>query len=223
MKKQFKAAFAVDKRDSLGTTLLMEAARRGTYDRLLKCLGEGSDINAVDYAGRNALMYAIEGKHDGLATVLIARGIDAERKDANKNTPLIQACIAGVPEIIERLMQKHVTLDAQNDKGNTALMMACTAGDGWAACKLVDAGADFETLKNSKGTDALTLARAALRGDDLVKFLACVDKSRERQQAANIAAAETKARELAQNVEVATVLQRNVTPLRPVAFRPKAP
>jgi ankyrin repeat protein len=211
MKKSLKASFTVDKRDSLGTTLLMEAARQGTYDRLLQCLNEGSDINAIDYHGNNALMYAIEGRQDGLAAVLVARGIDAGRKNNAGITPLMEACVAGIPEIIERIAQAKPALDVQDKQGNTALMRSCAAGDGWAACRLVDAGADFEKLQNSNESTALTIAQARLPRKDLELFMACVEKRREQQR-----------REMAQNVHEATVLQRDVRPLRPVAFRPKA-
>lgn len=215
--------FIVDKRDNDGTTLLMESARQGTYESLTQCLDEGASLNAVDYAGRNALMYAIEGKSDGAAAILLNRGIDAGCRDKLGNTPLIEACKEQIPEVIQRLIAKNVALDVQNDKGNTALIFACANGDGWAACKLADAGADAEQLTNHEGNSALTIARKCMRPQDFATFETCVAAQREKKRLSAIAAAEEKERQLAQHVVEATVLQRDVTPLKPVAFRPKAP
>jgi ankyrin repeat protein len=220
MKKHANAVFVVDKRDSNGTTLLMESARQGTYERLLQCLVEGSDINAVDLAGNNALLYAIEGGQPEMAAILLNHGIDAERKNSSGNTPLIAACIGRAPEVVQRLLQKNVALDVQNKRGNTALIMACAAGDGWAACKLVDAGANIDLL-NEQGASAMMLARRVMIPKDFTLFEACVEKRREKQRQDAAIAADKKQRELEQNVRDATVLQNNVVPLKPVAFRRK--
>lgn len=215
--------FGCDRRDSFGTTLLMEAARQGTFERLTQCLDDGADLNAVDYAGRNALIYAIEGKSDGAAAILLNRGIDPERSDKAGNTPLIEACKAAIPEVIQRLIAKKVPLDVQNEKGNTALMFACANGDGWAACKLVDAGADAEMLTNKQGSTALALAQKSMRPQDLAALRLRIAAQGEKKRQSAIADAEAKEKELAQNVRDATVLQRNVIPMRPVAFRRKGP
>lgn len=221
MQKKLRTSFTVDKRDSLGTTPLMEAARQGTYDRLIKCLDEGSDINAVDYAGNNALMYAIERKQDGIATILLSKGIDAGRKNAVGQTPLLNACMEGVPEIIQRLLEHDIALDVQDKHGNTGLMISCAIRDSWAACKLVDAGADVDTLRNSKGATGLDVARESLRGRDLELFLACVEKRREAKSAQDAVNAAKRQQEIEQNAHDATVARDNVILLKPVAFRPK--
>ncbi len=221
MKKSLKTAFVTDKCDSNGTTLLMESARQGAYEQLLQCLDEGYDINAVDRAGNNALMYAIEGRQPEMAALLLNRGIDAEQKNASGSTPLLEAGGAKTPEIVQRLLQKKVAVDVQNEHGNTALIMACAAGDGWAACKLVEAGADADNLRNAQGANALMLARRVMIPKDVALFEACVERRREKLRQEAVAAAEQAQREKEQVIREATVLQRDVVPLKPVAFRRK--
>jgi ankyrin repeat protein len=215
--------FVVDKRDHAGTTLLMEAARQGELDCLKECLARGAKLNAVDYAGRNALMYAIEGKQEAIAAWLLNAGIDAQTPDKAGNTPLHHACMEKIPEVVERLAQKKVPFDVQNKKGVTALMFSCAGGDGWAACRLVDAGADATSITNQNGATAFALARQVMIDKDFEAFKRCVENQQEKKRRAAVAAAEAKEQELAQNIHDATVLQRNVTPMKPVAFRRKAP
>ncbi|TAL37275.1 MAG: ankyrin repeat domain-containing protein [Alphaproteobacteria bacterium] len=220
-KRPVPAKFVVDRRDSLGVTLLMEAARRGVRERMLQCLDEGSDINAVDNGGYNALMHALQGKQDVPAIDLINRGIDVTLRAKNGSTALIEACQSQMPEIIERLLKKKVPLDAQNSQGNTALMIACLLNDGWAACRVAEEGADFETLKNKKEMTAIDIARRFMDRKDLVLFENIIEKRREEKKLADIRAAETKAQELEQNVQDATVLQREIKVGKPVALKLK--
>jgi hypothetical protein len=216
------SGFIVDKRDADGVTLLMEAARQGEYKRLQQCLDEGSDINAVDYAGNNALMHALLNKEDTIAVILISRDIDAGKPALNGSTPLLEACAAQMPEVIERLLKKKVPLDAQNKHGSTALMTACAFGDGWAACRLVEEGADFDMLKNEKGLTALDTAHVGLRGRDLLLFERIVEKRREQIKIAEARAQAERERISNENIRNETVLQRDVKTLKRVVFRPKA-
>jgi ankyrin repeat protein len=221
MTRPVPEGFVVDRRDSLGTTLLMEAARQGEYNRVLQCLEEGSDINAVDNAGNNALIYALQAKEDTIAIILMNKGLDAAKQMRGGTTALIEACAAQLPEVIERLLQKKVPLDAQNKQGNTALMTACLRNDGWAACRIAEEGADFENLRNKKGMTALAIARAHMDRKDLVLFENIIEKRREEKKQADIRATETRAQELEQNVQDATVLQREIKVGKPVALKLK--
>lgn len=220
-KRPVPAKFIVDRRDSLGVTLLMEAARRGVRERMLQCLDEGSDINAVDNGGFNALMHALQGKQDVPAIDLMNRGIDVTHQAKNGSTALIESCLSQIPEITDRLLKKKVPLDAQNQSGNTALMIACLLKDGWAACRIAEEGADFDTLKNNRGQTALDLANSFLSRKDLLLFEKILETRRAQKRQEEIRAAETRAQELEQNVHEATVLQRGIRPLKPVAFKPK--
>ena len=220
-KRHLRPGFVVDKRDTTGMTLLMTAAQAGEYQCLLECLESGADINAVDNAGNNALIHAARNKQDTIAVVLIRRGANAAHQTPGGSTALIEACDAQLPDVIENLLQKKVPLDAQNAQGNTALMLACALSDGWAACRIAEEGADFETLKNKDGDTALALARSRMRHDDFVAFNNIIEKYREVKRLADIKAAAESAKTLEKNVEKATVLQRAIKPMKPVALKLK--
>lgn len=221
-KRPVRAGFIVDRRDSLGVTLLMEAARQGERECLLRCLEEGSDINAVDNAGNNAVIHALQAGHDGIAIILMNQGAEVAKPTKMGITALMEACTARMPEVIDRLLQKKVPLDLQDRLGNTALMLSCDLGDGWAACRIAEEGADFEVLKNKAGFTALALARSKMKRDDLALFEKILEKRRDEKKLADIKAVEIKAQELEQNVHDATVLQRAIKPMKPVALKLKA-
>lgn len=212
------APFTADRRPADVTTPLMEAARAGAYERVLECLDRGCDINAVDDAGRNALFYALDAKQETIATVLLNRGIDGAQAAKDGVTPLMRACANEIPEIVQRLLQKKVPLDARTEHGNTALIFACAAGDGWSACRLLEEGADWSPV-NAQGNSAVSLARVGMSNRDFLLFEQCL---LQKMEARRLALAVQKEQELARQVEEATILQRDVRPLKPVAFRPKA-
>ncbi|MEZ0225608.1 MAG: ankyrin repeat domain-containing protein [Alphaproteobacteria bacterium] len=220
-KRHQRAGFVVDKRDADGMTLLMTAAQTGEYQCLLECLESCADINAVDNAGNNALIHAVRAKQDTIAVVLMNKGIDPAKQTSGGTTALIEACASQLPEVIERLLKKKVPLNAQNRSGNTALMVACLLNDGWAACRIAEEGADFETLKNKKDMTALAIARTFMKRDDLVCFEEVIEKRRAAQRLVDQAAAEERAKTLEKNVEEATILQRAIKPMKPVALKLK--
>jgi uncharacterized protein len=221
-KRHQRPGFVVDKRDAIGMTLLMTAAQAGEYKCVEECLESGADINAVDNAGNNALIHALRAKEDTIGIILMNKGIDAAKQTSGGTTALIEACASQLPEVIERLLKKKVPLDAQNVQGNTALMTACLLNDAWAACRIAEEGADYDLLKNKEGMTALDIAHRFMDRKDLVLFENIIEKRRDEKKLAEMKAVETRAQELQQNVQDATVLQRAIKPMKPVALKLKA-
>jgi ankyrin repeat protein len=214
----------MDRRDANGMTLLMEAARhKECFEKMKECLARGADINAVDYAGNNALMHAIDSGQDGApAKFLLNKGIRPDHVRPDGTTALILAALARNPEVIQQLLDLKVPLDGQNKKtGNTAFMYAAAFDDGWAVCKLVAAGADVETLKNAKGLTGLDIARAQLSFENFAIFEKDLAERREKTRLEQERQAREKKASLEQAATDSVVLRHDVAPLKTVTLRVK--
>lgn len=205
-------------------TALLQAAQNNALDQIRACISLGQDVNAADSLGRNGLMLALRAGHEEAAALLLHHGINPHHRAASGETALMIACRLQIDTIVERLARAAETtpnpgehLDAQQEAdGKTALMLAIEAGDGWAACRLARAGADARTLRDLTGATAGAKAEALLEGKAHSAFRKIIAAREER------AAAEKK-RVLAENVTSATVLSREIKPLKTLSFPPKKP
>lgn len=196
---------------------LMKAAASNDFAAIAALVGKGDiDLNAKDAAGRSALLHAVETRSEEAALMLIHHKADVTVSRApDYETPLILACQKGMQQLIERLVTVEAPLDTQSARdGDTALMKAIRQADAWAACRLASAGADTDTIKNKNGDTAWTLAHKYLEAGEFNFFKAQVEKQRAKR-------AEAAAKELADNVRDATVLQNEITPLKRLHFRPR--
>lgn len=85
-------------RDGQGTTILMHAVRRGMSGLVHKLAAQSDLTRQVDFAGRNALFYAMEAPlsvRKRLFQVLLLRGADPLSGDAQGVTrqSFLQACV----------------------------------------------------------------------------------------------------------------------------------
>jgi hypothetical protein len=214
--------FTVDKRDADGTTLLMEAARQNLPAKVLECLQQGSDINAVDKNGATPLMYAIENKAADCAVLLANKGADLSLKNRQGMNALMMACQhpQGImTEVIETLVRRGSPLD---ERGSvtcaTALIHAIYNHDVWAACRLVRAGADYKTIGDKQGRTAERLGTQNFSGKDLAFFK---DAMTEIETRAEREAAAAKTR-FENDIHKATVLQRPLTGMKKLVItKPK--
>lgn len=215
-KKEFP--FIVDRRDVMGVTLLMEAVKRNLLDKARECIAQGSDINATDKTGRTPLMHAIEEGADTGAVFMISQGADVSVARPDGMTALMMACgPAGdpMPEVVERLVRASAPLDAQAEKnGYTALMFAIDNNDAWAAHRLLRAGADFSKLINKSGQTAEAMIGAHFHPEERDQLRSEIEKQRA-------AAREKAEREMRENIESATVAQRDIPLLKRVSLKPK--
>ena len=94
----------------------------------------------------------------------------AREMDAGTATALfLEAVRAGRVETMQKLLAQGVAINARDDRGNTALMVAVRQRQAPAVRKLLDMGADT-TLVNEEGLTALGLA-SSLGLADMVKLL----------------------------------------------------
>lgn len=90
---------------------------------------------------------------DGTADPLQAR-------ISHRNTPLMKACWTGAADIVERLLDHGVDLEATNGDGNTALWLACVNGDPRIIQALVRAGINLDH-QNDNGATCLMYGASA--------------------------------------------------------------
>ena len=195
-------------------TALMHAARENDVQKIVALVqNNNADMTATDELGRSALLQALEAGHEEAALMLIFHGSDTGYCRPPKNeTPLIIACRKNMTLAIERLVTVKAPLDAQDNDGNTGLMKALENANGWAACRLVGAGADFDTIKNKKEESAWRIAHQHLDHDDLGFFKEQVRQKRE-------GTAQTRAHELRENIQSATILNHPLKPMKRLTLR----
>ncbi|XP_045161575.2 poly [ADP-ribose] polymerase tankyrase-1-like isoform X2 [Mercenaria mercenaria] len=139
----------VNSRDLHGKTPLMaccytkeEGARDNTVRLLLR---HGADVNATDDCGRTALSYVCERRCNDILRILIKEhNVDPDITDTNGNTPLIYSAMVGndiaCDILIRHFRRLGLNIEAINDEGFTALLMAAKHGNITCAQILVGQG-----------------------------------------------------------------------------------
>ncbi len=169
----FKAGESPNKVDENGNLIFsiapVEMGVKDWRDLMVSIFLEaGVDVNKpFDQDGQTLLFYA-EGAE--LIDQLLRAGADARVRDAKGRTPLFASLSAtqeveSVPQAVRLLMQHGVRINAQDNEGNTALMMAVAKGDSYDFIRvLLDAGAN-PNIKNKAGKTALQIARNEIDSD----------------------------------------------------------
>ena len=129
-------------------------------------LEAGVDVNKpINQDGQTLLFYAEEAE---LIDQLLRAGADARVRDAEGRTPLFTfpyiQDVESALQAVRLLMQHGVRINAQDNEGNTALMVA-VKGDNYDMVQaLLDAGAN-PNIKNKAGKTALQIARNEIDND----------------------------------------------------------
>ncbi|WP_294393981.1 ankyrin repeat domain-containing protein [uncultured Sphingomonas sp.] len=138
--------------------LLFEAARLGRTDMIDPLVKAGADLNAYDDRGFTPLILAAYNGQLAMVEVLIGRGADACRPDRDQgNTAQMGVAFKGEDAIAARLLKAGCNVDARNNAGQTALMMASLFNRTCQVDMLLAAGAD-RAIRDTAGRSAGSVA-----------------------------------------------------------------
>ncbi|MCA1959573.1 MAG: ankyrin repeat domain-containing protein [Desulfomonile sp.] len=137
--------------DEDGVTPCMQAAVQGDAELVELLLQRGADVNRKDAMGSTALSLAIEGGNPRVVKALLARD------RARGSVELIEASRSGRGDVVKVLLQGGANANAQDEQGNTLLMLAAGAGDLPLVKMLLERGADVNA-RNHQGVTALAWA-----------------------------------------------------------------
>lgn len=109
-----------------GTTPLMKASHQGCLDIVQALVKAGSELDARNADGNNALWLACVGEHPSVMDALIEAGINLDNRNDNGATPLMYAASTGKAAIVGRLLAAGADIAPETLDGFTALDMAAT-------------------------------------------------------------------------------------------------
>ena len=138
--------------DKQGHTLLMKASYKGHIDIVtLLISSKKMDIEAVDRFGGTALVWAILGRQNTIAKMLIEAGAQVNGKLIKLKetykiliTPLVAACYTGQSDIANVLLKSNANIDEKLANNHTALMIACLMRHKPIIQTLLDKNANYD-------------------------------------------------------------------------------
>ncbi len=184
-----KAGADVNTISSKGATALMLAAESGFPQIVSRLIESGADVQAKDYNEKDAFMYALQNRNLRSAEVLLAAGlvpaalstisapyfpmVDEVLEMLRRNNvaeegiarllgsllPAVVSVKKPDAELIKKLTEYGANVNATDEKGNTALLVAaanCCSGTIIKA--ILAAGAD-PRITGSKGENAVQIAQ----------------------------------------------------------------
>ncbi|MDD9901901.1 MAG: ankyrin repeat domain-containing protein [Alphaproteobacteria bacterium] len=157
------------------------AIRTGQCDVADMMIQKGADVNAFCESKITPLMQACINGHDRIARTLVEYGADVNAKNFSDYTALMWAIDKGHNGIVAFLADhEKMDIDARDDGGDTALMVAAFVCNLFAVKPLVEKGVDVEAV-NHDGDTALAYLTKRRRGsflpeergryDEVVHFL----------------------------------------------------
>uniref|UniRef100_A0A6U3AP77 Uncharacterized protein n=1 Tax=Lotharella globosa TaxID=91324 RepID=A0A6U3AP77_9EUKA len=220
-----RARANVNLQDCEGRTALIAAASRTENLDVVKCLVEegAAKCNLADGERCTALMFAAREHQADVVKCLLKHSADANLKNSAGTTALIMA-VNGATEVpysskhrddrrsfVETMRHlinsDHFNINATNDQGCTALLVACCRQHNEAVKYLISQGADVD-IQSEDGRTALICA-VYRNNASLVKFLVEVAGADPFLQDATGMTARDRA-EQAQNDTIATYLKKKM-------------
>ena len=135
---------------------LLHAAMQGRGPLCIDLVDAGVSVDAKDTQQRSALHLACLAGKGAAVTTLLSKGADVGSRSIIKQTPLMAAL--GYPAVLQLLIDAKADLDAVDESGRTALMLAAMHGKEQAAELLLSHGA------NAKIKDANNKTAEELKG-----------------------------------------------------------
>lgn len=166
------------------------ASQRGDIEQIERHIKWGSDINALDKDGDAPLHVAAQKGRIAITRLLLKHGADINLQSSSGYTPAYYAILAGRTRLADLLLQRGADIDAtkllleaahkdipdrdaivflaahgadleaRDEQGDTALLIAIRQGNHRLARHLVAQGADVNVL-DAEGKKAIEIAKQA--------------------------------------------------------------
>ena len=122
VERYLKNGTAVDARDKIGKTPLMEA---GSLPVAAFLVNKGADVNARSTDGWTPLMLAAGNGRLDVVKYLVDKGANVNAQDKGDWTPLLSAaCEGGEMDMVKYLVSKGANVNARSKTGQSALTLA---------------------------------------------------------------------------------------------------
>ena len=141
---------------------LLDAAKRGEWERVSSELLNDASVSARDRFGNTALIYAARGGHVKTARILIEAGADANQVNLNGNTPLFEAAGSGDIDLVGFLLHVGADPNLVNMKQVSPLSSAIYHKHAAVVELLLQSGARADFVDSTGKTGAVY---AAANGD----------------------------------------------------------
>jgi ankyrin len=165
-----EAGADVNKPDSDGKMALHLAVRSKNMDIIEFLLEQKPELNVHNGEGDTPLGIALQAKNYRVSKLLVETGADPDQPTgAQKQTPLMLACLGSDDRNVDLLLGTKATLDLQDTSGRTALMMVPFNRTDMMK-KLLDLGA-HPGFKNAAGQTVTDIHKADYRAAEATKFL----------------------------------------------------
>ena len=122
---------------------LIEAAKRGDFDRVNALLNRGVNVNHQTPKKQwTALMWAAYKGYRDIVAQLLGRGADPDLQNKEGGTALMIAIQSGYIKIVKELLARGANLNLQDNHGVSALILAAHHGRLEMVKELLDRGVD---------------------------------------------------------------------------------
>ncbi len=129
-------------------------------------------INTRDATTKQtALHIVIAGRDATWLSFLLAKGSNPNLADRDGTTPLMQAALLGFGEGVDLLVRSKATIDAQNRKGETALILAVLSNKTEIVRALIKAGANADKKDSVQGYSAREYAQRSGRTNGILAMI----------------------------------------------------
>lgn len=136
---------------------LLEAAKSGNVDNVIKYLKKGADVNTTDKDSVSALMFASQNGFLDVVKILVNNGAKVNARPVGGITALIAAARFDNYEVLDFLIHNGADMNAKDDDSTTALFYASVYGYFVSADMLLFYGADYN-CKTIDSSNALIAA-----------------------------------------------------------------
>ena len=156
--------------NNFGYTPIILAALNNRASLIRRYLERGEDASARDIDGETALSLALEKRNNEAVAAL--REFHVEERDYTaqaQETAMLKAAEDGALGTILNLRDEGISINSEDDEGNTPMSLAVKAGHLGIVRSLYHLGADINH-RNHKGETALAIAKAA-NSTDIVNSL----------------------------------------------------